>query len=1197
MRFPTVLKKGCHFILWVICACSHRDELPGIGGPYKPKKSTTRPAVLEVVPTVFNFGKQAIGSYHNLTLTLSHVEGELSASNISLTPPTEPYGYKSDMPFPGLGGDCSPSGLNVGSSCRINLFYYPSNTSASGSSLALRYFDGTIERALPIELSGTGDSTPTLTISISSDPRDAEDKSYDFGSAPFGSAPKDIVLYVHYAGVRPATGVAMPQLVDPFSFVSTNCSAIMDSQTPSPCQFIVRYDPSVAIGNHSQQLEITYNDGGTGLHARYMVKGNTTPDSALLVFQDSGGPPLVANTLRFPIQLAGSGSSSKSVRVKNVGGLVATMIAPGDPSFTGASVFSYLGNSGYPGTGGNCGASLDPGAYCTLYLNFVPAEILNYNGQLHQTYLNGRGETVGSSLNMTGRGGRPATLTLNSPWDSSTETTFGKVPLNYPKSLPFTLQNCSDCVAATSVTIAANDALQAPFERTLSCTQVAAENGQCTFRIRFTPSVDQLYSDLYDIRYFDGLGFQNMDPQPGVSGLGDRGAYLEFCNSADFQFGSIPIGSPKSSSTYFPPVEICYYGAEPATVQSVSVLGSGFSFPTGAFPGGGTCGNPTIQPTGTPAKCTVVVEFNPTVEGFYSTPLSITYLNGLGSTLTVIRTLRGRGVQPVTLSLAGSFYYTPINPDPIPARVVTFKNALGSADVSSIISFIDFGTGEDPFRLAQDNCTGLTLSPGATCTLTIEYQPSFPGLSSNQTVLKVSYVVGGNSLQVPLQLVGSAVVPLKVSTNGSHTCVREPFGQVRCWGRNNFGQLGIESTNNIGDGPSEMGPNLRDTRLGTNIYATDIALGFFHTCAILNTGQIKCWGFNQEGQLGIGSTALAIGDQINEMGGSLPTVSLGNDSVTKITAGYEHTCALLSNGQVKCWGANHSGQLGLGDTLSRGRDLNQMGNNLPAVPLGQSAVAISANAGHTCALLVDGSVKCWGDGFYAQLGQGNRQTIGDEPSEMQQLSSIALGSNWVARSVRAGGGFTCVMVESTLDSHRALKCFGQQKAGVGNLGMPKWCKDINEVAGPCSDQYPYPRDAYGIFPTEMGDGLIEISVGGVLRELSSGSSHSCVLLDNGAVKCWGENSLGQLGLGHTQNLGEGANDMGSNLAVLNLGLIPIREMAVGDNHTCAIRTDESLVCWGSNQYGEMGRGLACVGNHCALGDQPGEIPPIVVQYK
>jgi len=128
-----------------------------------------------------------------------------------------------------------------------------------------------------------------------------------------------------------------------------------------------------------------------------------------------------------------------------------------------------------------------------------------------------------------------------------------------------------------------------------------------------------------------------------------------------------------------------------------------------------------------------------------------------------------------------------------------------------------------------------------------------------------------------------------------------------------------------------MGEYLPAVDLGLGVSVTSVSAGLDHTCALLDNGSVKCWGSNMDGRLGLGDT-FARGDNGDEMGDNLPAVDLGQGvSVTSVSAGLDYTCALLDNGSVKCWGHNSEGQLGLGDTIHRGDNANEMGDALPSV--------------------------------------------------------------------------------------------------------------------------------------------------------------------------------------------------------------------------------------------------------------------------
>jgi len=217
-----------------------------------------------------------------------------------------------------------------------------------------------------------------------------------------------------------------------------------------------------------------------------------------------------------------------------------------------------------------------------------------------------------------------------------------------------------------------------------------------------------------------------------------------------------------------------------------------------------------------------------------------------------------------------------------------------------------------------------------------------------------------------------------------HACALLDDDSVKCWGQNGQGQLGLGDAGNRGLQPGQMGGNLPPVNLGSGRSAKALAAGGYHTCALLDDDSVKCWGQNGYGQLGLGDTSWR-GDGLNEMGDSLLPIDLGpGRSAKAIALGYYHTCALLDDDSIKCWGFNEYGQLGLGDPDNRGDAAGEMGDSLPAVALGsgRSAKALATGVYHTCALLDDDSVKCWGWNGYGQLGLGDGDIRGDESGEM-----------------------------------------------------------------------------------------------------------------------------------------------------------------------------------------------------------------------
>lgn len=269
----------------------------------------------------------------------------------------------------------------------------------------------------------------------------------------------------------------------------------------------------------------------------------------------------------------------------------------------------------------------------------------------------------------------------------------------------------------------------------------------------------------------------------------------------------------------------------------------------------------------------------------------------------------------------------------------------------------------------------------------------------------------GNDL--PTVSFGLGLQAQSLTAGRAHTCVRSLEGHVACWGDNGDGQLGFGDTENRGDDPGEMGSDLPRVDLGQANgprFAVAVTAGADHTCALLDTRRVTCWGANADGQLGLGHTANR-GDGPGEMGTALTLVALGTGrTVAVIAGGAAHTCALLDDGTVKCWGANASGQLGQGDTDHRGDGPGEMGDALDAVDLGtgRTATGITAGGDTSCALLDDGTVKCWGEGGVGQLGSGATDDLGDGPGEMgDSLLAVDLGSGRSARAVTAGADHTC----------------------------------------------------------------------------------------------------------------------------------------------------------------------------------------------
>jgi alpha-tubulin suppressor-like RCC1 family protein len=336
-----------------------------------------------------------------------------------------------------------------------------------------------------------------------------------------------------------------------------------------------------------------------------------------------------------------------------------------------------------------------------------------------------------------------------------------------------------------------------------------------------------------------------------------------------------------------------------------------------------------------------------------------------------------------------------------------------------------------------------------------------------------------------------------ITAGYKHTCALTVGGGVKCWGGNSKGQLG-DGTNT-----GRLTPvNVSGLASGVSAIAVDGQ----HTCALTTAGGVKCWGDNTFGQLGDNTI-------INR---TTPVDVSGLASgVSAITAGWVHTCALTTDGGVKCWGNNSSGQLGDNTTTERHTPVDVSG-------LASGVSAITAGGGYTCALTAGGGVKCWGSNFHGQLGDG---TTADRHTPVD-VSELASGVS----AITAGNSHTCART-----AEGGVKCWGwnsKGQLGDGSAGTDRLKPvDVNGLASGVS-------------------------------AIAAGEKHTCARTTVGGVKCWGDNTYGQLGDDTTTN-----NSIPVNVSGLASGISAITD---GSWHTCALTSGGGLKCWGYNFTGQLG---------------------------
>lgn len=341
----------------------------------------------------------------------------------------------------------------------------------------------------------------------------------------------------------------------------------------------------------------------------------------------------------------------------------------------------------------------------------------------------------------------------------------------------------------------------------------------------------------------------------------------------------------------------------------------------------------------------------------------------------------------------------------------------------------------------------------------------------------------------------------QVAAGDYSTCVLTTAGGVKCWGYNAYGQLG--------DGTTTDRLTPVDV-VGLTSGVTAIAAGDLHACAVTTVGGVKCWGYNGEGRLGDGTTTSRL----------TPVDVVGLASgVTSISGGVAHTCALTTTGGAKCWGRNYSGQLGDGTTTGQLTPVDVV--NLTS---GVKAVAANnGNSSHTCALTSTGTAKCWGANGSGQLGDGTT-TDRSAPVDVRGLTSQVV-------AIAAGDYYTCALTKAG-----GIKCWGENSSY--ELGDGTYISSLTPVD------------------------VVGLSTG--VTAIAPDAFSNCALTNAGGVKCWGNNSFGDLGDGTHED-----RQTPVNVTDLTSGAAMISGRAF---HVCAVTIQGGVKCWGLNQHGELGDG-------------------------
>ncbi len=373
----------------------------------------------------------------------------------------------------------------------------------------------------------------------------------------------------------------------------------------------------------------------------------------------------------------------------------------------------------------------------------------------------------------------------------------------------------------------------------------------------------------------------------------------------------------------------------------------------------------------------------------------------------------------------------------------------------------------------------------------------------------------------------------QIAAGTAHTCALKIDHTVICWGNNYNGELGDNTTTR------RLTPVVVKDVGGSGQLnsVTAITAGGSFTCALKSDKTVVCWGDDQFGQLGNDNTAMQSTTPVLvknvEVSGIL-------SSVIQIEAGRYHACALKSDKTVVCWGYNHKGQIGDGTSNTNRLIPVDVVNVAGSGQLNQ-VTAITAGEDHTCALMASESVVCWGDksnalGYYIGLNDIKIPTIVKNVGGSDQLSSVT--------AISAGNFHTCAL---KLD--KSVVCWGENM--FGQLGLnndqyytnPKVVKDVMPSSGNLSN----------------------------ITAISAGGFHTCALKSDNSMVCWGGNEKGQIGKNSSGEIWVAPPVFVKNIeSTGQLDLVTI--LGTGYTHSCALKVNQTLACWGMNYSGQLGDG-------------------------
>jgi len=342
-----------------------------------------------------------------------------------------------------------------------------------------------------------------------------------------------------------------------------------------------------------------------------------------------------------------------------------------------------------------------------------------------------------------------------------------------------------------------------------------------------------------------------------------------------------------------------------------------------------------------------------------------------------------------------------------------------------------------------------------------------------------------------------------------------------------------------------------------------VAPGMYETCALHADGQVTCWGVRALAQ---GSPNDSTGAPITDLVGDDETpASVGPialpDKVVELAAGRSYMCALFRPGNMRCWGYNDDAQLGHGDAEGRGF------TDAPDLDLGGVATRISAGRTLTCALLTLGNVRCWGSTQYEKTPAER----GDVDLGGHTAIKLSVGQNRVYVVLPGDDARYWSPYEVTLEDPSAREILVAKGSALEVVGGQAFtCALLNDGSVHCWGFVQRGQLGYGDDqPRQEAAALPAVPLGEPAKHITAGLDHVCALLEGGRVRCWGIGANGRLGYGNIDDIGD--NETPASAGDVDVGG-EVLELAAGHEHTCALLAGDAIRCWGNNLVGQLGYG-------------------------